>query len=140
MSSGRITRLPTRAAANSPVWSPVEDAIAYIETRPNVGGLVRFITSDGRPLAPGPEDWVTWLNNGFLRWSPDGKRLAGVGVPGSQNGYIWIIEPRGPVPFRKLIDLPASMPRGASWSRDGSSIVIGLSQTSGDVMLAERSR
>ena len=32
-------------------------------------------------------------------WSPDGLR--------------------GPIPFRKLIDLPAGVPRGASWSRDG---------------------
>ena len=141
VSSGRITKLPTQAAANSPVWSPVEDVIAYVETRPDIGGFVRFISSDGRPLARGPEDAVTRLNNGFVRWSPDGKRLAGVGIPGNQNGYIWIIEPLGPVPFRKLTDLlTGGYPRGASWARDGSSIVIGLSQTSGDIMLAERSR
>lgn len=140
VSSGRIRKLPTEAAANSPQWSPVEDVIAYVETRPNVGGFVRFISSDGRPLAPGPQDSVTSLNNGFVRWSPDGSRLAGVGVPGNQNGYIWIIEPRGRVPFRKLIDLPVGLPRGATWARDGSSIVIGLSQTSGDIMLAERTR
>jgi Tol biopolymer transport system component len=76
-----------------------------------------------------------------MRWSPDGKRLAGVGIPGNQNGYIWIIEPLGPVPFRKLTDLRDDVyPRGASWARDESSIVIGLSQFSGDIMRADRSR
>ena len=141
VNSGRITKLPTQAAANSPAWSPVEDVIAYVETRPDLGGFVRFISGAGRPLARGPEDKVTRLNNGFVRWSFDGKRLVGVGIPGSQNGYAWIIEPLGAVPFRKLTDLPAGVyPRGATWARDGSSIVIGFSQTSGDIMLAERSR
>ena len=141
VSSGRITKLPTQAAANSPVWSPVEDVIAYVETRPGLGGFVRFMSSEGRPLARGPEDSVTQLNNGFLRWSPDGRRLAGVGIPGNQNAYIWIIEPQGAVPFRKLTNLPAGViPRGASWARDGSAIVIGFLQTSSDIMLAERSR
>jgi eukaryotic-like serine/threonine-protein kinase len=140
VSSGRIRKLPTEAAANSPAWSPVEDVIAYVETRPNAGGFVRFISGSGRPLTQGPEDSVTWLNNGFVRWSPDGRRLAGIGIPGNQNGYIWIIEPRGAVPFRKLTDLPVGVPRGATWTRDGSSIMIGFSQNSGDIMLAERSR
>jgi Tol biopolymer transport system component len=141
IASGKVTRLPTEAAANSPVWSPVEDVIAYVETRLGVGGFVRFMTGDGRALARGPVDAVTRLNNGFVRWSPDGKRLAGIGVPGAEHGYIWIVEPLGAIPFRKLADLPAdTIPRGASWAPDGSSIVIGLSQTSGDIILAERVR
>jgi Tol biopolymer transport system component/serine/threonine protein kinase len=141
ISSGRITKLPTQAAATSPVWSPVEDLIAYVETRPDVGGFVRFMTGDGHATTRGPADATTRLNNGFVRWSPDGKRLAGVGIPGNQRGYIWVIDPLGPVPFRKLTDLPAdAYPRGASWSRDGSSIVVGLTQTAGDIILAERAR
>ena len=141
LSSGRITRLSTPASANSPVWSPVEDVIAYIETNPGLGGYVRFMTGEGQPVTRGPQDETTRLNNGFVRWSPDGKRLAGVGIPGNQRGYLWIVEPQGPVPFRKLIDLPADgYPRGATWSRDGSSLIIGLSRTSGDIILAERVR
>ena len=112
----------------------------------NIGGIFGIEEVGGSralilELARGPVDAVTRLNNGFVRWSPDGKRLAGIGVPGAEHGYIWIVEPLGAIPFRKLADLPAdTVPRGASWARDGSSIVIGLSQTSGDVILAERVR
>jgi TolB protein len=140
VSSGRTRRLPTQASANAPAWSPVEDVLAYVETLPDVGGFVRFMAGDGRPLARGPVDSTTRLNNGFVCWSPDGRRLAGIGIPGNRNGYVWILDPLGPVPFRKLIDLPAdAIPRGASWTRDGSSIVIALWQNTGDIILAERS-
>lgn len=141
VSSGRTGRLPTQVSANAPAWSPVEDVLAYIETLPDVGGFVRFMTGDGRPLPRGPVDSTTRLNNGFVCWSPDGRRLAGIGIPGNRSGYVWILDPLGPIPFRRLIDLPANaIPRGASWTRDGSSIVIALSQATGDIILAERSR
>jgi serine/threonine protein kinase len=139
VSSGKVTRLPTEAAASSPAWSPTEDVIAYLETT-DKGGYLRFMTGDGRPVSRGSSD-STRLNNGFVRWSSDGKRLAGVGIPGNQAGYIWIIDPSGVVPSRKLIDLPPDVyPRGGSWSRDGSSFVVGLSRTTGDIILAERLR
>ena len=93
----------------------------------------------GQPLARGPVDTVTGLNNGFVRWSPDGKRLAGIGIPGNRRGYIWIIEPLGLVPFRKLADLPPdTYPRGASWSTDGHSLIFGDSRRTGDIVMAER--
>ena len=114
--------------------------IAYVEST-DKGGFFRFMTGDGRPVSRGPTDTTSRLNNGFVRWSPDGKRLAGGGIPGNGAGYIWIIDPGGTVPLRKLIDLPPdTYPRGASWSPDGSSLVIGLSQTTGDIILAERLR
>jgi serine/threonine protein kinase len=141
VASGRITRLPTSHAANSPAWSPVEDVIAYIETVQDRGGFVRFMTSDGRPLSRGPADDVTELNNGFVTWSPDGKRLAGVGLPGARAGSIWIIDPSARTPFKRLLDLaPDTVVRGASWSRDGRSLVIGEWRSTRDIILAERSR
>jgi serine/threonine protein kinase len=141
VSTGKITRLPTSASANSPVWSPVEDIIAYVETQPGVGGYIRFMTGDGRPLVRGPEDKVTALNNGFIRWSPDGKRLAGIGIPGNRRGYIWIIEPLAAVPFRKLVDLPPdTYPRGATWAADGSEIIFGDSRRTADIVMAERTK
>ena len=54
------------------------------------------MTGDGKPLSRGPVDSETRLNNGFVRWSPDGKRLAGVGIPGNRAGSVWIIDPLGP--------------------------------------------
>jgi Tol biopolymer transport system component len=141
VSTGKITHLATSASANSPVWSPVEDVIAYVETQQGVGGYVRFMTANGQPLARGPMDTVTGLNNGFVRWSSDGRRLAGIGIPGNRRSYIWIIEPLGPVPFRKLVDLPPdTYPRGASWSPDGNSIIFGDSRRTGDIVMAERTK
>jgi serine/threonine protein kinase/Tol biopolymer transport system component len=141
ISNGTIKRLPTQASANAPAWSPAEDVIAYVETRAEGGGFVRFMTGDGRPLARGPADSTTWVNNGFVCWSRDGRRLAGLGIPANRNGYVWILDPLGPVPFRKLIDLPANaIPRGASWTPDGSSLVIALWESASDIILAERSR
>jgi Tol biopolymer transport system component len=139
--SGKVTRLPTRLSANSPAWSPVEDVIAYVETTPGAGGFVRYMTGDGRPVVRGPADTVTLLNNGFVSWSPDGKRLAGIGLPGTFPGSIWILDPASPSAIRKLIDLPPdAFVRGASWSRDGSSLVIGHARSTGDIILAERLR
>ena len=54
VSTGKVSRLPTTLAANSPAWSPVEDVIAYLETSPGIGAFVRFMTGDGKPLSRGP--------------------------------------------------------------------------------------
>jgi Tol biopolymer transport system component len=141
VATGKITHLPTSASANSPAWSPVADVIAYVETQPGQGAFLRFMATNGEPLTRGPVDTVTGLNNGFVQWSRDGKRLAGIGIPGNRRGYIWIIEPLGPVPFRKLIDLPPdTYPRGVSWSPDGTSILFGDSRRTGDVVMAERTK
>ena len=118
VSSGKVTRLPTSKAASSPVWSPVEDVIAYVEHTPNVGGFVRFMTGDGGALSRGPIDSKeASLANPLLRWSTDGKRLAGISLPGNRNGSIWIVDPLGSQPSRKLIELPPdTYVRGATWS------------------------
>jgi Tol biopolymer transport system component len=139
--TGVVTVLPTDAAANSPVWALGENLIAYIETLPRSPGHVRFMTADGKPVSRGAEDSVTALNNGFLAWAPDGRRLAGVGLPGNRAGSVWILEPDGAVPFRKLVDLPPdAVPRGITWSHDGARVVVGLARATGDIVLAERSR
>jgi len=63
-----------------------------------------------------------------------------VSLPGAFSGSIWIVEPEGATPFRKLLDLTAGVYlRGMSWSRDGASLIIGRIQSSGDIFLAERS-
>ena len=99
------------------------------------------MTGDGRALTRGPVDSQTSLANPLLRWSPDGKRLAGISLPGNRNGSIWIVDPLGSQPSRKLIELPPdTYVRGATWSADGSSLIIGQSRTTGDIILAERSR
>jgi hypothetical protein len=57
------------------------------------------------------------LSNGFVSWSPDGRRLAAVSLPGAFSGSIWVVEPESLRPFRKLLDLTAGgQVRGMSWA------------------------
>ena len=140
--SGHTARVPTPAAATMPVWSPREDVIAYVEPRGGtVGAFLKFVTPDGRVLYQ-REETLQQLNvsNGFVSWSPDGRRLAAVSLPGAFSGSIWIVDPASATPFRKLLDLTAGvLLRGMTWSRDGSSLVVGRIQGAGDIFYAERS-
>lgn len=85
------------------------------------------------------------LTDGFFgdvdpAWSPDGLRLAAASVPGAFSASIWIIELQGAKPFRKLLDLPSgALPRGLTWSSDGSTLMLGRIRRTGDNFLAERS-
>jgi hypothetical protein len=73
---------------------------------------LKFVNSRGEALystlADGPS-----LTNGFLAWAPDGKRLAAVGVPGSANAAIWIVQPDK---RRTVSEAPRASWRSASTS------------------------
>jgi eukaryotic-like serine/threonine-protein kinase len=138
VNDGAVYRLPTPSGAHSPAWSPHSDVIAYLEPRGPGRTYLKFVNSRGEPvysmLPDGPA-----LPNGFLSWAPDGKRLAAVGVPGSANAAIWIVEPDSSQPFRKLIELPGEVrPRGITWTSDGSSLIFGRQEALSDLVLFER--
>jgi Tol biopolymer transport system component len=139
--SGRTERVATADAATRPAWSPQEDLIAYIEPRSGtVGAHLRFVRPDGRPAYDQAEVWDRVnLSNGQMSWSPDGRRLAAVSLPGAFAGALWIIEPGARDPFRKLLDLPAGdLVRGVTWTADGAAVIIGRISSRGDIILAER--
>ncbi len=137
VADGRTRRVSTPLAAHAPAWSPREDVIAYVEPSPAV---LRFVSSTGKPLYTGLPDVADLFGNGFMSWSPDGRLLAVAGLPGPRAGYIWIFEPGGTQPPRKLPDLrPGVYLRGMAWSSDGSSLIMGYVQWSSDIVLAERS-
>jgi dipeptidyl aminopeptidase/acylaminoacyl peptidase len=141
VTDGEAARLPTPAGAHAPAWSPRGDVIAYLEPRLGLGTRLRFVSRNGQPVYERLPEVPQQLGNGLLAWSPDGRRLAAVGLPGSDAGHIWIIEPDGGAPIRKLIDLPAGdYLRGITWTRDGSALVVGRIRWAGDIVLAERSR
>ena len=135
---GVVHRLPTPNGAHSPSWSPRGDVIAYLEPRGPGRTYLKFVNSRGERVYSTLPDSPA-LTNGFLAWSHDGRRLAAVGVPGSANASIWIVEPDSAVPFRKLIELPGEVrPRGITWTSDGSSLVFGRQETLSDLVLFER--
>jgi Tol biopolymer transport system component len=140
VATGESTRLPTPSAATQPAWS-MNDVIAYIEPRGGaIGAFVAFVRPDGQPAYDTSRFPTTQaFGNGFLSWSKDGKRLAAVSLPGAFPGSIWIVEPEGPAPFRKLLDLPSGVfLRGIAWANDGASMIVGRVRSSGDIFLAER--
>jgi Tol biopolymer transport system component len=142
VTSGHTARVPTAAAATTPAWSPHEDVIAYIEPRGGrIGAFLKFVRSNGQVVHDrGDVLEKQNLSNGFVAWSPDGRRLAAVSLPGAFSGSIWIVEPEVATPFQKLLDLTAGVSlRGMTWSRDGSSLIVGRIQSAGDIFLAERS-
>jgi hypothetical protein len=117
--------------------------IAFVEPRGGtLGAFAQLIRPDGGRVESSPLDGpgAPFIANGFVVWSPDGTRLAGVALPGALPGSIWIIEPRSAVPYKKLMDLPAGVfLRGLTWARDGSSFIVGRYRWAGDIFLAERS-
>jgi Tol biopolymer transport system component len=138
VNDGAVHKLPTPNGAHSPSWSPRGDVIGYLEPRGPGRTYVKFVDSRGQvvysTLPDGPA-----LTNGFLAWAPDGKRLAAVGVPGSANASIWIVEPDSSQAFRKLIELPGEVrPRGITWTSDGSSLIFGRQEALSDLVLLER--
>jgi serine/threonine protein kinase len=135
---GALHKLPTPNGAHSPSWSPRGDVIAYLEPRGPGRTYLKFVNPRGErvysTLPDGPA-----LTNGFLAWATDGKRLAAVGVPGSANASVWIVEPDSSQPFRKLIELAGEVrPRGITWTSDGSSLIFGRQEALSDLVLFER--
>ncbi len=138
VNDGAVHKLPTPNGAHSPSWSPRGDVIAYLEPRGPGRTYLKFVNSRRQPVYSTLPDGPA-LPNGFLAWAPDGKRLAAVGVPGSANASIWIVEPDSSQPFRKLIELPGEVrPRGITWSSDGSSLIFGRQEALSDLVLFER--
>lgn len=142
VATGATTRVPTPGAANRPAWSPRDDVIAYVEPRGGtVGAFVKFITPEGTPARrddAASELANLTINNGYLAWSPDGRRLAALSLSETISQAIWIVDlDTGRV--RELVPLATTdLARGLTWSRDGSSVIIGRIQRSGDIFLAER--
>ena len=139
--TGKVEPLPATGAATSPVWSPTEDVIAYLETQAPSGTIVHTTDPQGKPVDRGFPKTKTPFSNGFLSWSRDGHRLAAAALGGSLRGSLWIADPAEPVPYRKILDLPsAGHLRGVTWSPDGTSVLAGVVGRSSDIVLAERRR
>ena len=101
--------------------------------------LLRFVDGHGRQLFPSLPEQP--LFNGVVAWAPDGKRVAVVTVPANAPSVIWIVEPAASTPFRRLLELePTVRPRGLSWTRDGSRLIMSSQESLSDLVLYELSR
>jgi Tol biopolymer transport system component len=144
IADGQVKRLPTAGAAGEPVWSPTTDLVAYLEpatTGPSFTG-VAFVTPDGTPqtlLAEQAPNISAGVPNGLLAWSPDGRRLAVAAQNTNLPTMVWLAEPGGAVPFRKLVELPiGARIRGMTWSQDGAAVIVGQYDAIGDIVLLDQ--
>ena len=139
LGDGRSTPLTTPGAASAPAWAPQGDVIAYVDPRgAQTGALLRFVDASGQPRSIGPRQDIL-VNNGFVSWSPDGKRLAVATMIGNFDVYLSIVDLEGPGRVRRLANVPGDIRfRGMTWSRDGSSLMLGITRNTGDIFLAER--
>jgi Tol biopolymer transport system component len=133
LADGSITMMPTPGGGFAPGWSRSTGRIAYIKADPR--RVLAFLDRDGAALypdMPSPSNF----GNGFLEWSPDGKRVAAVSMVATANAQIWIVDPEAPTPFQKLLELPPGVRiRGISWTADGSSVVFAKQEPFSDIVL-----
>jgi Tol biopolymer transport system component len=145
VADGKIETFPTPAAGHSPSWSPVTGHIAYLEpTEPTPTSQSRtylaIVDAQGKRLHPDlPRQQA--FQNGFVSWSPDGRRIAALAIAANTAAEIWIVEPAAANPFRRLITLPVTVrPRGVTWTPDGSALVIAKQEAPSDIVLFELDR
>ncbi len=148
IADGSIRPFPTIAAAVAPSASPTSDAVAYLEPgmtqetesgAPELTFTLRLVDGQGRPAEALPDQ--PGLTNGLVAWAPDGRRLAVATVPANAPAVIWIVEPGAPAPFRRLMELESTVrPRGLTWTRDGSRLIVASQQSLSDLVLHEIGR
>jgi Tol biopolymer transport system component len=136
-------RLQTPAGATAPTWSVATNVIAYVgiheatQSQP-MRAEVGFLTPSGQiprpPLSAGID-----LAYGTIAWSPDEKAIAGVGNVGGVGvaPAVWLLPLEGP--GRRLRELP-KRPRGLTWTHDGSQLIVGFEERTGELVLFDQGR
>jgi Tol biopolymer transport system component len=131
-------RMPTPTLATSPHWATSHRQLAYVATVlstqsttgrawPALAGL------SGEPIDR-PKEPV--LANGQVAWSPDGRLLAGISVPGVSSASVWVIPVQPPGPPRRILEFVGDdRPRGIAWMPDGQHLVIGLQERTADIVM-----
>jgi len=138
---GRAVSIATPTGANAPAWNPREPLIAYLIQEPGTFGIgtrnnqLAFVDPAGHPrletLPASPR-----FGNGVLTWSADGHRLLALARCVARSGEIYVVDRTASPPYRRIFELPlGATTRGAAWSADGVSIVLGFEQPRSDVVL-----
>jgi TolB protein len=121
--------------ARVPAWSPVAEQIAFVSL---VGDqpFVHVVSPSGQPLREPIAIEAVSLPTA-LAWSPDGRRLGLVNLPGRAAAEAWILD-LASARLRKVAELPApSEFEGLSWSADGRGLVLGRVDYESEVILLE---
>ncbi|MFZ5879898.1 MAG: hypothetical protein ACOY0R_11055 [Chloroflexota bacterium] len=120
MSQLPITNSPITNYTYDLAISP-DNTTAFTFSRGFGFGSETWLTQDdGRTMRLLIADPLHYLS--FLRWSPDGTRLAFIKIPDSQIpftvGEVWVVNANGSAP-RKIAEADAGHGYAANWSPDG---------------------
>jgi Tol biopolymer transport system component len=134
------TKIPTPFPANSPNWSRVSRQLAYMASPPvSAPGTRTWIARLSDALAPIDSPPTTNLANGMVAWSPDGKWLAGISIPGGAQALVWVLPADGHEPPRQLFQTTrGDRMRGIDWMPDGTRVIVGLEQRTADIVLFDQ--
>ena len=145
VADGRVE--PVRSGGSvAPAWSPTDDVLAFIEVTmvaappPSTGTVarlfVKFVDPQGNALYPKLP--ARSFSNPLTAWSPDGRKLGVLSIPANGPAEIWIVEPKGGDPVKKLVDLPAgTRPSGITWSKEGDRVIVANQEYQGDIVMYE---
>ena len=120
--------------ARVPAWSPVAEEIAFVSLAGDKP-VVHVVSPSGQPLRePLAIDAVSLPT--AMAWSPDGKRLGLVNLPGRAAAEAWILD-LATGRLRKVAELPAPAEfQGLSWTADGRGLMLGrVDYESEDILL-----
>ena len=137
---GTATKIPTLFPAHSPSWSRVSRQLAYLASpavaSPGTGTWTAFLSD---VLVPFDRPQVPLLANGMVAWSPDGRWLAGISIPGGSQAELWVFPADGREPPRKLFQFTkGDRLRGIDWMPDGTGVIFGLEQRTADIVLFDQ--
>lgn len=119
-----VRQVPSAAGENfSPEWSPDGTRILFLSNRsPRLLWMMYIVNADGTGEQQLSDDSVCSWNVSWIRWSPDGSRIAY--TCDVESGRIYTVRADG-TDKRLLIPHPAANPPhdfGPVWSPDGSQV------------------
>ena len=146
---GKLEPFSVPTGATAPTWSPAGDVLAYLEpvtvlgqgpsSTPATRTTLRFADGQGRSLPNGPAEAGVQqrIPSMVTRWAPCGSSVES----GFAASSIWVVDPSGREPLRKLADLPITVrPRGITWTPDGSGVVIAEQESLSDIVMFDIER
>jgi Tol biopolymer transport system component len=125
------------AAGRVPIWSPTRDELAYARGDASGQTALHFVSLDGQPTRPPAAIAEVGLPSSAA-WSPDGRRIALVNLPGRGEPDVWVLTLATGRVQRVAALIDAEAVEGVAWSADSRRVVFGYARQDTEVLLLQR--